>query len=231
MANKIKKYLPILLILLISAIAWYFEVYKYFSFEVFKENQKLLESFIETEKLLSILIYCGIYILIVSVSIPGASFMTITGGLLFGQWIGTLASVVSATIGASILFLSARMASSDLLAKKSGSWINKMKDGFKENAFTYLLTLRLIPIFPFAVINVAAAIFQISLRTFFFATLIGIIPGSFVYTSMGVALREVIAQPDFSSGLILNPKVLFALAGLGLLALLPVLYKKFKKRS
>lgn len=157
--------------------------------------------------------------------------MTITGGLLFGQWIGTLASVVSATIGASILFLSARMASSDLLAKKSGSWINKMKDGFKENAFTYLLTLRLIPIFPFAVINVAAAIFQISLRTFFFATLIGIIPGSFVYTSMGVALREVIAQPDFSSGLILNPKVLFALAGLGLLALLPVLYKKFKKRS
>lgn len=229
MVNKIKKYLPILLILLISAISWYFEIYKYFSFEVFKEHQQSLELFIEAQKFLSILIYCGIYILIVSISIPGASFMTITGGLLFGQWIGTSVSVISATIGATILFLSARMASSDLLAKKSGSWVSKMKDGFKENAFTYLLTLRLIPIFPFAVINLAAAIFQISLRTFFFGTLIGIIPGSFVYTSMGVALREVISQPDFSSGLILNPKVLFALGGLGILALLPVLYKKFKK--
>lgn len=219
------------MILLISAISWYFEVYKYFSFEVFKEHQQSLESFIEKKRLLSILIYCGIYILIVSVSIPGASFMTITGGLLFSQWIGVSVSVVSATIGASILFLGAKMASSDLLKKKSGSWGSKMKDGFKEDAFTYLLTLRLIPIFPFAIINLAAAIFQIPLRTFFFGTLIGIIPGSFVYTSMGVALREVISQPDFSRGLILNPKVLFALAGLGILALLPVLYKKFKKNA
>jgi uncharacterized membrane protein YdjX (TVP38/TMEM64 family) len=230
-ADKIKKYFPILLILLISAIAWYFEVYKYFSFEVFKEHQQSLELFIEQKKFLSILIYCGMYILIVSTSIPGASFMTITGGLLFGQWLGTFSTVIAATIGASILFLSARMASSDFLKQKSGSWVSKMKNGFKENAFTYLLTLRLIPIFPFAVINLAAAVFQISLRIFFLSTLIGIIPGSFVYTSMGVALREVISQPDFSSGLILNPKILIALGGLGILALLPVLYKKFKKKA
>jgi uncharacterized membrane protein YdjX (TVP38/TMEM64 family) len=229
--KKFKKYLPILLILLLSGLALSFEVHKYFSFDLFKEHQKSLESFIETQKFLSIIIYCGIYILIVGISIPGASFMTIAGGFLFGQVLGTMSAVIAATIGATILFLSARMASTDLLSKKSGSWINKMKDGFKQNAFSYLLTLRLIPIFPFAIINLAAAIFQIPLRIFFFGTLIGIIPGSFVYTSMGVALREVIAQPNFSSGLILNSKVLFSLAGLGLLALLPVLYKKFKKKK
>lgn len=229
--KKFKKYLPILLIISLSSLAWIFNLHHYLNFEELKSHHKFIEQFIEEEKALSILIYCGIYILIVSLSLPAATFMTLAGGFLLGQWIGTTATVISASLGASILFLSAKMASTDLLSQKTGSWIGKMKSGFQENAFSYLLTLRLIPIFPFVIINIAAAVFQVSLRIFFFGTFIGIIPGSFVYTSIGVALREAIKEPDFTPDIILNPKILLAFIGLGILSLLPIAYKKYKARK
>jgi uncharacterized membrane protein YdjX (TVP38/TMEM64 family) len=229
MRQQLKKYLPILLIISLSIFAWFFDLYRYFSFDTFKENQQSLELFIESNTALSIAAYCGIYILVVALSIPGATFMTLIGGFLLGQWIGSLAVVVSATLGATILFLSAKMASTDLLSKKAGPWTKKMQKGFQENALSYLLTLRLIPIFPFVAINIAAAFFQIPLRTFFFGTFFGIIPGSFVYISIGVALREVIQKPDFTVDVILDPKILLAFTGLGILSLLPVVYKKMKK--
>ena len=96
---------------------------------------------------------------------------------------------------------------------------------------SYLLTLRLIPIFPFVAVNLAAALFQIPFKTFAFGTFLGIIPGSFVYVSMGVALQEVIQKPDFSPRIVLDPKILIALTGLGILSFLPVLYKRFKKNK
>jgi len=225
-----KKYLPILIIISLSSASWYLGLYKYFSFDSLKEHQHFLDRFIAINYSLAVLIFCASYITIVSLSIPGATIMTIIGGLLFGQLIATFSAVISATIGGSILFLSAKMASGELLSNRNNKWVKKMQKGFQEDAFFYLLTLRLMPFFPFFAINLASAICQIPLYIFFFGTLIGIIPGSFVFVSMGVALREVIQKPDFSVTIMLDPKIFIALAGLGILSLMPVLYKYFRKK-
>jgi len=227
--TNIKKFMPLLLIFGLSITAWMLDLHHYFSFETFKVHQKSLEEFIANRLVLSILIFAATYITVVALSLPAATFMTLAGGFLFGQWVGTGAVVISATVGACFLFLSARMASSDLLNKKAGGFAIKMQKGFQENALSYLLTLRLIPLFPFVAVNLAAALFQIPLKTFVLGTFFGIIPGSFVYVSMGVALREVIQEPDFSPNIFLEPKILLAFIGLGILSLLPVLYKRLKK--
>jgi uncharacterized membrane protein YdjX (TVP38/TMEM64 family) len=228
--KRFRKYIPLIVILGLSCVAIFFDLHHYFKFETFKAHQKFLEQFIESNLVLSMIFYIGIYITVVALSIPGAAFMTIAGGFLFDQWMGTIMAVVSATIGACFLFLSARMASSDLLAKKAEGFAARMQVGFQENAFSYLLTLRLIPLFPFVAVNLAAALFQIPMRTFFVGTLFGIIPGSFVFVSMGVALQKVINTPDFSPNLVLDPKILMAFVGLGALSLLPVIYKYFKRK-
>lgn len=226
---KIQKFLPLLIILGLSTMSWIFDFHDYFSFSTVKTHQKSLEQFIENHGVLSLFLYTATYITVVALSLPAATFMTLAGGFLFGQWIGVSVVVTSATVGACFLFLSARMASSDLLSKKAEGFATKMQKGFQENAFSYLLTLRLIPLFPFVAVNLAAALFQIPLKTFVLGTFFGIIPGSFVYVSMGVALREVIRKPDFSSILVLDPKILLAFIGLGILSLLPVLYRRLRK--
>lgn len=218
-----------LIIVILSIAVLAFDFHHYFNVETFKTHQKSLYGFILHNLFLSIIIYVVTYVSVVVLSIPGATFMTLVGGFLFGQWMGTCMVVFSATLGASLLFLSAKMASADLLSKKVGSLSKKMQDGFLENAFSYLLTLRLIPLFPFFAVNLAAALFQIPFRTFFIGTFLGIVPGTFVYVSMGVALREVIQKPSFSLKVILEPKILLAFIGLGVLSLLPVFYKKLKK--
>ena len=138
-----------------------------------------------------VLAYSIAYILVAALSIPAATFMTVTSGFLFGQMVGTTIVVLSATIGATFLFLSARYASSNLLDNKE-NFVTKMQKGFQESALSYLLTLRLVPLFPFVIVNLAAAFFQIPAKTFIIGTLIGIIPGSFVYSSIGVALQTVV---------------------------------------
>jgi uncharacterized membrane protein YdjX (TVP38/TMEM64 family) len=228
--KSLKRYLPIFIIVLISLAAWGMGVHHYLSFDTLRVHHADLETYINIYPLTSFAVYMGVYIALVGLSIPGAAFMTLTGGFLFGQLVGTGLVVMSATIGATILFVSAKMASEDLVSQKAGPWVDKMKAGFQKDAFYYLLTLRLIPIFPFVVINLVAAVFQIPLRTFVIGTFIGIIPGSFVYVSIGNALKDVILTTDLTPKIILEPKVVVALIGLGILSLLPILYRRFSNR-
>jgi uncharacterized membrane protein YdjX (TVP38/TMEM64 family) len=228
---KIKmQYIPILVLLTVSIISLYFGVHKYLNFETFKANHEYLEAYIAIRPFASIAVYMVAYVVIVALSIPGAGIMTIIGGFLFGQLVGTGVVVVAATIGATILFISAKLASQEILAKKTGPWVEKMREGFQENAFFYLLTLRLIPLFPFVAINLVAAVFQIPLRTFVVATLVGIIPGTFVFLSIGSALRDIALTPELSLNTALKPSVLIALVGLAGLSLLPVIYKKMRSK-
>lgn len=226
-----KKYLPILVIVILAIIAWFSGLRDYFSFQALKEHQQMLELYVLNNKIMAILIYVGLYILVVALSIPGATFMTLVGGFFFSQILGTFLVVSAATFGATILFLGTKLASQDLVKEKAGPWIQKMQKGFQENASYYLLTLRLIPIFPFVAINLVAAILQIPLRTFILGTFFGIIPGSFVYVSIGVGLHDVLQKEEFSAKIILDPKILLALIGLGILSLLPVIYKYYKKKK
>lgn len=224
-----KKYIPLLCIVVLTFVGIYLDVQSYLSLEAFRLHQVMIDQYMQEHYLLFILGYCMAYITIVGLSIPGASFMTLLGGILLGQWVGTMVVVISATIGASVIFISAKMASSNLIKQQAGPWIKKMQEGFEEDGFFYLLTIRLIPLFPFFIVNLASALFQISLRQFALATFFGIIPGTFVYVSIGVALREVIHQSDLSLKIALEPKVLMALFGFAILSLLPVIYKRFKR--
>jgi len=228
--KRLKPYLPFLIIMTISLLAWGMGLHHYFSFDMLRTHHEALETYVKLYPYMAFAIYMGTYIALVGLSIPGATFMTLVGGFLFGQWVGTGLVVVSATLGATLLFISAKLASEDLLSRKAGPWIDKMRTGLQKDALYYLLTLRLIPIFPFVAINLVAAVFQIPLRTFIVGTFIGIIPGSFIYVSLGDAFKDVILTPNLTPTTILGPKVILAFVGLGILSLLPVLYKRFYSR-
>jgi uncharacterized membrane protein YdjX (TVP38/TMEM64 family) len=151
--------------------------------------------------------------------------LSLTTGFVFGRWVGTMLVVVAATVGATLVFLAARYLFADAARRRLGSLGEKINAGFTENAFSYLLFLRLVPLFPFFLVNLAPAFTSIPLRTYVLATLIGIIPGTFVYVNLGQALGRI----DSLQGLV-SRDTLLAFGLLGLFALLPVAWKKWKAR-
>lgn len=225
--KSIKKYLPLLFIVGVSLTLWATGLHHYFNFDTLQIYHQDLQNFVMDHLILALSIYAILYIAVVGLSLPVATFMTLLGGFLFGQLLGTLMVVMSATLGASLLFLAMRDASESYIKEKARPWLKKMQKGFQENALSYLMTLRLIPLFPFVVVNLVAAFLQIPLRTFFWGTLIGIIPGSFVYVSIGNGLKDVIQEPHFSPKIILEPHIFIGFMGLGILSLLPVFYKLY----
>jgi uncharacterized membrane protein YdjX (TVP38/TMEM64 family) len=173
----------------------------------------------------------AIYAAVIALSVPGGAVLTIAGGFLFGTLPATLYVVVAATLGATILFLIARTALGDPLRARAGPWLRRMEAGFAENALSYLLVLRLIPIFPFWLVNLVPAFLGVGLGTYVLGTFFGIIPGSFVYASVGNGLGAVFdagETPDV--GIIFEPSILVPIVGLAVLALLPVAHRKFKAR-
>lgn len=221
-----RAYIPLGILGGVAFVLWCSGFLNYLTWDQLRLHEQDLHQFVSLHLFWAIAIYGITYVLVVALSIPGATFMTLLGGVLLGQWVGTGAVVVSATLGAMILFLSVRLAA-DAALERAGPWLQTMRRGFQENALSYLLTLRLVPLFPFVAVNLVAAILKIPLRTFLVGTFFGIMPGSFVYVSLGVALREAIQQP-LTPELVVNPKILLALTGLGLLSLIPVVYKKLR---
>ena len=163
---------------------------------------------------------------------PIATLITVLGGFLFGRYVGTALVVTGATVGATALFVAAKTSIADTLRARAGRTMRKMEAGFRRNAFSYMLVLRLVPIFPFFLVNLAPAFLGVSLRTFVLATFIGIIPGSFVYVQVGTGLGSVLdAGGELSLSGILTPDVIIALVGLAVLSLLPVAYRCFTHRG
>ena len=139
--------------------------------------------------------------------------------------------MIAATTGATLLFLAARTVFGDILHKKAGPWLHKLEAGFQKNAFNYLLALRLVPAFPFFVVNLVPAFLNVRLRTFVVTTFFGIIPGAFVYTSVGAGLGSVFdSGEEFSASSILTPQIIAAMLGLVALSLLPVAYRMWQAR-
>jgi uncharacterized membrane protein YdjX (TVP38/TMEM64 family) len=172
--------------------------------------------------------YILLYAAVVALSIPGGAILTLAGGFLFGTWLGGGCAVVGATLGAACIFLAAR-AGLGGLAQRAGPFFTKLKDGFGANAFNYLLVLRLVPLFPFWLVNLVPALAGVGLPTFLLATVIGIMPGTLVYASIGSGLGEVIEQPD--PDILFHPSVLGPILALAALALLPVWYKRRQRQS
>ena len=227
-----KRLLPLLALLVGLGLFFAFDLGQYLSWDALKEHRDWLQGRIAEYGLLANLIFIAIYAVAIAFSVPGGLLMTIVGGFLFGTIAATVSVVFGATIGAVCVFLAARYALYDYLHAKAGPALLKMEQGFKKNALSYLLVLRLVPLFPFWLVNLVPGLLDVPLKIFVIATLIGIIPGTFVFASLGNGLGEILAAgetPDAS--VIFEPHVLVPILGLAALALIPVFYKAWKARK
>ena len=196
---------------------------RYLSLDAVKANRDALLAVAEGHFALALAIMFCVYVGAVAFSLPGGLVLSLTTGFIFGRWAGTVLVVLAATLGATLVFLAARYLFADAARKRMGALGAKLSAGFTANAFNYLLFLRLVPVFPFFLVNLAPAFTNISLRTYILGTLIGIIPGTFVYVNLGQTLGRI----DSLSGLI-SIETIGAFVLLGLFALVPVLVKKLR---
>ena len=232
--NKHLKRLPLLAILIVAIIGA-FTLRDYLSFEALRDNREALTSFRDANYLLTVLVFIGVYIVLVAFSLPGATIATLTGGFLFSTFPGVLFNVVGATIGATLIFLAAKWGLGERLAARmeaSEGAIKQIKDGIDENQWSVLFLMRLVPAVPFFVANLIPAMVGVSLSRFVITTFLGIIPGGVVYTSVGAGLGEVFGRgetPDL--GIIFEPQILLPILGLCALAALPMVLKLLRKKD
>jgi uncharacterized membrane protein YdjX (TVP38/TMEM64 family) len=202
--------------------------YRYLTFSELAQNRDWLCSLVQQWGILAAFVYIVLYATLVALSVPGAAILTIAGGFLFGTWVGGLCAVIGATLGATAIFLAAR-AGLGGLAQRAGRFIAKLEAGFRDDAFNYLLVLRLVPIFPFWLVNLVPALVGVRLPTYVIATFLGIVPGTFVYASLGNGLGSLVEEPDLA--IIFKPSLLIPIFGLALLALVPVGYKRWRGKK
>jgi len=203
---------------------------QYLSFDALAEHRHALAEQVAMHPMMASLVYISIYILVVALSLPGGMVMTLSGGFLFGAVWGASMAVTGATLGATILFLIAKTSLGDFLLAKAGNTVKKLQAGFEEDVWSYMFILRVVPIFPFFLVNLAPAFLGVPLRVYVVATFFGIIPATFVYALAGSGLGKVFEQGEsFSASSILTPEMMGAFLGLGLLALVPVIYKRLAK--
>ena len=221
--QTLKRYAPLIVLVAVVIVALASGVGRDLNLDTLQRHETELRAFVSRNLALGVLAFILIYAAVVAVSLPGALVLTLTGGFLFGPWLGGGATVVGATIGAVIVFLIVRTSLGAALrerARASGGNLKSVMDGIRTGAFGYVLTLRLIPIAPFWLVNVAAALADAPLRPYTLATLIGIMPATFIYSGVGAGLGQVIAQGGRPNlGIIFEPYVLGPLLGLAVLSL------------
>lgn len=226
--KSLARFAPIALVAALFVLALIFRVHERLSLDALYARSSALDAIVARNFAGAVAIFMLVYGLAVASSIPGASFLTLGGGFLFGPWTGGAAAWIAASIGATLIFLAARTAFGDLLRARAGGWLERLAAGFRDNAFNYLLALRLTPIAPFFIVNLAPAFFNVKLRDYVLATLIGMIPGAFVYAWVGAGLRTALetganANPSEAARAILtSPTVFGPILALIALALLPV---------
>jgi uncharacterized membrane protein YdjX (TVP38/TMEM64 family) len=216
----------------VIALAFAFDVHRLVSIETLQAHSSSLQEAVEDRPTLTAFGYVAGYAAFVALALPGAVIFTIAGGLLFGTWLGGLLAISGASSGAVLVFLAARTAIGQRLAGRVGPWLQRLEAGFRENAWSYLFVLRVLPLAPFVVVNVGAALLGVRLKTYVLATALGILPGSFVYAGVGNGLSAVLAAggtPDLQ--VMLQPGILVPLLALAVLALLPVGYKWARRRA
>ncbi|MDA8429677.1 MAG: TVP38/TMEM64 family protein [Geobacteraceae bacterium] len=218
-----KKIIIVLAGIVSIALFFYFDLQRFLTLGALKANRQTLQDYYATHKLIMVAGFMTLYIVQTALSLPGAAILSLAAGAIFGSIMGTVYANIAATIGATLAFLVTRYLLRDVVLNRFGGKLEGMNRELEERGFSYLLFLRLVPLFPFFLINLAAGLTRLPLRTFFFGTMLGIIPGGFVYVNAGASLATI----DSLSG-IASPRVLGSFALLGLFALVPVLYNRFK---
>lgn len=222
-----------LAVILFAAVAFFgLGLNRYVTLDTLRDNREALQAYVAANPVVAPAAFIAVYALSTALSLPLGALLTLTGGFLFGTLLGTGLVVAGATLGATILFIAVKAGLADALRASAGEALARMEKGFAANAFSYLLFLRLVPVFPFFIVNVVPAFLGVSLATFVVATFVGIIPGSFVYASVGNGLGALFdkgLEPDL--GIIFNWDILIPILGLAVLALIPVAVRAWSGRK
>lgn len=234
-SRRLWRFLPLAVIALVVAIGFALGWHDYITLQNAIEARQAVRQFAADHTIGAALAYVLGYAVAVAFAFPATWVLTVMGSAIFGLLAGALLAAIGATLGATALFLAARTAFGDLLRKNAQGFVAKVSDGFERNAFSYLLALRLAPILPFTVVNVLPAFFKVSVPVFVAATLIGILPGVFVYAFIGAGLDDIVATaaaqgraPELAD--VVSPELTLGLAGLAVLAILPTLVRTIRAR-
>ena len=226
-----KKIILLGLLVVIVAVFFHFDLERFLTLEYIKAQQQVIDDYYAENRALTLIGFFLLYVVITGASLPGAAVLTLAGGAIFGLVTALILISFASTIGATLAFLVSRFLLRDWVQGKFGDKLGAINEGIKKDGAFYLFSLRLVPIFPFFIVNLVPAFLGVSLKVFFIATLVGIIPGSFVYATVGAGLGSIFdSGEEFSPAGILTPEIVTALVGLAILALIPVVYKRFKAR-
>jgi len=228
----VRRFLPLLTLLALLSAALAAGLSHQVGWQDLARYQSALAAWVAAHPLLAPLLYALAYVAVAALSIPEAALVTIAGGLLFGTWLGGALAVIGSTLGASVLFLVARRALGGSLVQRGGSVLARTRAALQREGFAYLLAIRLVPAFPFWLVNLAAAFGGMRLLHFAAATVIGVIPGTLVLASVGDGLGNVLARgerPDL--GVLFTPRILLPLLGLAALSLIPIAWRRWGKQD
>lgn len=226
---SLKKWFLLGILIIFFCLFSYFDLYRYLNFDTLMRYHNEAAAWTTQHNIYAATIYLLVFIVLVACGIPCATILTLLGGFLFGA-IAFLYAMLGTLLGGLILFLAIRTAIGEKIASKSRGWIKSMEAGFHQNAFQYLLMLRLIPVFPCGLSNIAAGALNVPIKTYLLATSIGIMPATFIYAMLGRGLDTLFSNQNGSdSSLLLRPSLFFPLLGLAILSFFPIIYKSVKK--
>jgi uncharacterized membrane protein YdjX (TVP38/TMEM64 family) len=245
---NLKRWLPLAAIVGVMALIFAMGWHRQLTFENLALRRGELDAFVRSNLVLALAVYMLLYVAVVALSLPGAGVLTITGGLLFGVWLGAPATIIAATVGATLIFLIAKTSLGAALAERAGPWLDRFREGFEREGISYMLFLRLVP-FPFFIINLVPAVLGVPLRTFVIGTFFGIIPATFAFSYLGDTLDRIVTdakagydacvaakgaahcQLTIELGQLPIKQILVALTLIGLVALIPPALKMWRARN
>jgi uncharacterized membrane protein YdjX (TVP38/TMEM64 family) len=239
------RFVPLGLIVLASGLMLLTGLHKRLSLEGFLASREMIGHFVAERRLAAVALYLSAYILVTALSVPSAAALSLAGGALFGGFLAGVLTVLGASVGAVLLFAAARGPLAGLAQTRFSRPLWRIAEGFRKDEAAYLLSLRLMPVFPFWLVNLAAALLGVSPATFAWTTLIGIIPGTFAYTFAGAAIDSIAAgqaktyaeciargheacQFAMSAAALLAPEVYLSLALFAVAALIPVVIRRVR---
>ncbi len=243
----LRRFAPLGAIALALAAFFALRLDRALSFEQLVETRAAWRAYVGAHPVGSVAGFVALYAGLVAISAPGATIMTLAAGALFGAWVGAPAAALGATLGASLLFLAARSALGTWLATRAGPALGRLTAGFRKDAASYMLFLRLSPLFPFWLVNLAAALAGAPFATFLWTTAIGVLPAAAVFAYAGASLDslaetaiaaraacraagEAACPLSLPLSAIFSPRLAGLLLGFSLLALAPVLARRWRAR-
>jgi uncharacterized membrane protein YdjX (TVP38/TMEM64 family) len=226
----VRRFWPLLLLLAAAAAAWAGGLTQQIGWPALARNQAVLVTWVASHPIIAPSLYMLIYAGAVLLSLPEAAVITVAAGLLFGTWLGGILAVLGSSAGAIALFLLVRYNLADAIVGRRGRFLDAVRRGLRRDGFSYLLAIRLVPAFPFWLVNLAAALSGMRLLPYVAATVLGVMPATFVYASIGAGLGDVLSAggtPDLA--VIFSPRILGPLIGLAALSLLPIAWRRWKR--